>query len=122
VHQPVDGPRAGNVVPGSLASLETTIPPTPLKSLLAADGASVYVWSVDRDLIDTVERAAGDQYPIYAADEWLELLALIETEVCHIVLLDSDLVGPDLPARIAQIRAASPAVVIIVAAPRVEAE
>ena len=104
-------------MPSSLASLETTLPPTPLKKLLAADGASVYVFSHDETLVGTVQDAGGEQYPVYATSEWLELEAAIDRGLCHIVLLDADALD-DLQDRIAELRGLEPRLVILLAAPR----
>lgn len=106
------------IVPGSLASLETTLPPTPLKKLLAADGASVYVFSMDDQLLATVQDAGGEQYPVHAVSEWMSLLSVIERGLCHIVLLDADALPDDLEKQIADLRVVEPSLVILLAAPR----
>lgn len=123
-----NGPRSGEdpigtgevaeLIPGSLASLENTLPPTPLKKLLAADGASVYVLSVDVSLIDTVHDAAGEQYPVHTVADWVDLVELVDSGRCKIALLDADLVGSGLERRVEELKNAGDGLVILVAAPR----
>jgi len=110
--------QPGQILPGSLTSLETTLPPTPLKKLLAADGASVYVFSLDQALADTVQQAGGEQYPVHILDEWAELCALVDGGPCRIVLLDADALGDELEQRVMELRALLPSLVILLAAPR----
>ena len=61
--------------------LDTTLPPTPIKQLLAAEGAAVAVLSTDDNLIETIHQAGGEQYPIAVATTWQDLLAQIERRV-----------------------------------------
>jgi protein TonB len=117
-----DDRRKGNLVPGSLASLDTTLPPTPLKKLLAADGASVYIYSHDDSLVGTVQEAGGQQYPVHVVAERDELLAAVESGLCHIVLLDADALSRNLETFIFDLRAVHPALVILLAAPREAAQ
>ncbi len=109
------GPR---VVPGSLASLDTTLPPTPLKKLLAAEGAGVCVYSTDAELTATIESAAGEQYPVATTGDWDELTAEVATRSCHIILLDSDTLTRDVAESVAELRGIDPSIVILLAAPR----
>ncbi len=106
------------MVPGSLASLETTLPPTPLKKLLEADGASVFVLSADRELIEAVHAAAGEQYPVYDLTEWDDLIGQVEQGRCRIVLLDAGLLRQGIERRIAQLQARTDRIVVLVAATR----
>lgn len=110
------------IVPGSLASLETTLPPTPLKKLLAEDGATIHVSSADEGLIETIEEAGGDQYPVNVSPEWANLIDLVKIGRCKIILLDADHFGSRLEARIAELNSVASALVILVAAPRVAAQ
>jgi TonB family protein len=112
------GRASAEIVPGSLASLETTLPPTPLKDLLAADGASIYVYSVDDALLTTVQEAGGEQYPVHSVAEWPSLLSAIDRDLCHIVLIDADALPADLEKQISDLRALEPSLVILLAAPR----
>ena len=81
---PTGGPEAHSKAPESAkvrdileyragAGLDATLPPTPLKELLSAGGANVDVLSRDAELRDTVQRAGGEQYPVFTVDEWSEL-------------------------------------------------
>jgi len=99
-----------------------TLPPTPLRDLLTAGGATVFVLSTDRELVDTVQRAAGEQYPVFVVEQWTELEDEIRAGRCGIALLDGDLLGDDLGRRIGQLDAHSDRVVVLVAAQRPRAE
>lgn len=74
----------------------------PLKKLLAADGASVYVYSKDDALVATVQDAGGEQYPVHAVELWTELVSVIDSGLCHIVLLDTDTLSERLEKHIAE--------------------
>ena len=99
-----------------------TLPPTPLRDLLTAGGANVFVLSADPELVDTVQRAAGEHYPVFVAGQWAELETAIRSGRCGIALLDGDLLGADLARRIGQLDAHSERVVVLVAAQRPRAE
>jgi TonB family protein len=99
-----------------------TMPPTPLKELLTAGGANVFVLSADEELVDTVERAAGEHYPVFAVEEWAELEAAVRSGRCGIALLDADLLGVELARRIGELDALPMPVVVLVAADRPQAE
>ncbi|MBN1237831.1 MAG: hypothetical protein JXB36_04980, partial [Gammaproteobacteria bacterium] len=114
--------RRGEVVPGTLASLENTLPPTPLKDLLAADGASVYVFSSDPDLVDAVQKAGGEQYPVVALDEWSVLMASVANGRTRIVLLDAETVPGSMADALDELHAASQSLVVLAAARRDEAQ
>src|SRR5690606_20730302 len=113
-------PHTAEVLPGSLASLDRTLPPTPLKDLLAADGASVFVCSVDVELMQAVQEAAGEQYPIFIVPEWSELFAAVESGRSKIVLLDLDALPAGLEAALAALERISHALVVLAAAKREE--
>ena len=98
--------------------LDTTLPPTPLKKLLAADGASIYVFSADPGLIDVVQQAGGDQYPIHGVSDWAKLAELVEHGRCRIVLLDADTLGSQLQRRVVELRNHAAPLVVLVAAQR----
>jgi protein TonB len=99
-----------------------TLPPMPLKSLLSAGGANLYVLSVDADLIDTVQRAGGEQYPVFDVPTYIELETAVAAHQCGIALLDADLLGAELAARIAALDEYSSRLVILVAAERTVAQ
>ena len=109
---------AGDVPSGSPASLDSTLPPTPLRDLLAADGATIFVLSADPDLTRIVARAGGDQYPIRLVDNWVEVVGAAAARRTHIVLLDADALPVALPDAVAMLHEAAPAVVVLVAAKR----
>ena len=98
--------------------LGDTLPPQPLKELLSAGGANLFVLSADVELIDTVQRAGGEQYPVFAVAQWAELEAAIFAGRCGIALLDTDLVGGKLLAHITALEAHASRVVTLVAADR----
>ncbi|HJR71687.1 MAG TPA: hypothetical protein VKA43_16710, partial [Gammaproteobacteria bacterium] len=99
-----------------------TLPPMPLKSLLSAGGANLYVLSVDPELIDTVQRAGGEQYPVFDVRTFVELETAIAAHQCGIALLDADLLGSQLAARVAELEEYSSRLVILVAAERTVAQ
>jgi protein TonB len=104
------------------ASSGDTLPPTPLRDLLTAGGANVFVLSVDAELADTVQRAAGEHYPVFVVEQWAELETEIRSGRCGIALLDGDLLGAELARRIGQLDAYAERVVVLVAAQRAKAE
>lgn len=104
------------------AGLDATLPPTPLKDLLSAGGANVYVLSHDAELRDTVQRAGGEQYPVYMADTWADLDGAIARGHCGIAILDSALLGKTLARRIAELERHSGRLVTLVAADRHDAQ
>ena len=53
--------------------LDATLPPTPMRDLLAASGATLFVLATDATLVTTVRRAA-DQHPLFVVETWVELL------------------------------------------------
>ena len=118
--------RLQAVAPAALlvkrASIVDTLPPTPLKSLLSGGGANLYVLSVDAELIDTAQRAGGEQYPVFDVPTFVELEAAIAAHQCGIALLDADLLGKDLDKRIAELDQYSNRLVILVAAERTVAQ
>jgi protein TonB len=116
--QPAPQPTSPDHAP----SLEATLPPTPLKKLLAADGAAVYVLSSDSVLVDAVTTAGGDQFPIQLVPTLKALRALIDTGQCKIALLDAEPFGSAVRAQIAELKAIDSELVVLVAAPRETAE
>lgn len=104
------------------AAMDSTLPPTPLKQLLSAGGANVFVLSVDQTLIDTVQLAAGEQYPVYMVSAWSELQAAIDSGRCGIALIDAGLLADRLAKRLAELERHSGRLVILVAADRSDAQ
>lgn len=98
--------------------LESTIPPTPLRDLLAADGASVFVYSKDDALLAIVQEAGGEQYPVYPASSWQALREAIVERRCGIALLDIDTVSGALSDRIAELAQLNSGLVLLVASER----
>jgi len=99
-----------------------TLPPMPLKSLLSAGGANLYVLSVDAELIETVQRAGGEQYPVFDVPSFVELQTAVAAHQCGIALLDADLLGAGLAARVSELDEYSSRLVILVAADRTAAQ
>jgi TonB family protein len=108
--------------PDGVSSLEATLPPTPLKKLLAADGAAVFVLSSDFALVDAITTAGGDQFPMQVVPTFKTLRSLVESGQCKIALIDAEPLGDAAHARIAELRAIESELVIVVAAPREIAE
>lgn len=122
-----EGPKlasaaSGDALSGSPAPLDSTLPPTPLRDLLAADGAAIFVLSSDRELSRTVEQAGRDRYPIYRVADWTELVGAIVMRRARIVLLDADSLPVALPEAVAALQSAAPEVVVLVAAKREAAQ
>jgi protein TonB len=107
---------------GNGPALETTLSPTPLHTLLAADGAAVYVLSSDSGLVDAVTTAAGEQFPIQRLPTLKALRSLVDSGQCRIALLDAEFFGSSVRARITELKAVEPELVVVVAAPRETAE
>src|SRR5689334_3862681 len=114
-------PRPATIVADG-GVLSDTLPPQPLKELLSAGGANLFVLSADVELIETVQRAGGEQYPVFAAQKWEEVESAIFAGRCGIVLLDTDLCGAKLVERITALVAHASRVVTLVAADRVVAQ
>jgi periplasmic protein TonB len=104
------------------AEPDATLPPTPLRELLAEGGASVAILSGNRNLVDVVERAAGDQYPTHFVESWHTLHEEIDSGRCGIVLLDAGELGAELERRLADLRRYGNRLVTLVAADRPRAE
>jgi protein TonB len=107
---------------GSGPALDATLSPTPLHTLLAADGAAVYVLSSDAGLVDAVTTAAGEQFPIQRLPTLKALRSLVDSGQCRIALLDAEFFGSSVRARITELKAVEPELVVVVAAPRETAE
>jgi TonB family protein len=103
-------------------TLENTLPPTPLRELLAADGASVYVLSREPGLLEIVKQAAGEQYPIYPADSWSALCEAITEGHCGIALLDIDAMAGTLQDRLTELARLNPTLVVLLASSRERAD
>ncbi len=123
------GPPASSSLLGSTgaharseSSVADTLPPQPLKELLSAGGANLYVLSRDPELIDTVQRAGGEQFPVFAVAAWAELELAVESGRCGIALLDADLVGGSLAGHIVALQDYAHRVVTLVAADRAVAQ
>ena len=102
--------------------LDETLPPTPLKELLSAGGANVYVLSTDAELCATVQRAGGEQYPVFTVDAWPALIEAIESGRCGIALLDVALLGKQRDKRIDELAQYAGHLVTLVAADRSDAQ
>src|SRR5690606_40773327 len=92
----------GDAPAGFLSSLDSTMPPTPLRDLLAADGATIFVLSADPELIHAVERAGGDQFPVRVVASWAALVDAAARRRTHIVLVDADTLPLELPDAVMQ--------------------
>src|SRR5262245_52482472 len=77
--------------------LDATLPPTPIRDLLAASGATVFVLATDANFIATIRRAT-EQHPLFVVESWPELLEAVESGRCGIALLDAAILG----ARVSQ--------------------
>jgi TonB family protein len=100
--------------------LDATLPPTPMRDLLAASGATLFVLATDATLVTTVRRAA-DQHPLFVVETWVELLEAVAAGRCGIALLDAALLGSRVPHCLAALAAYDDRLVTLVAADRTAA-
>jgi TonB family protein len=122
----VDHPNGGldhpNVrdlrIPGPL---DATLPPTPIRELLAASGATVYVLATDANFISTIRRAA-EQHPLFVVESWPELVEAVESGRCGIALLDAALLGGRVSQCVARLSVYHDRLVTLVAADRTAAQ
>lgn len=101
--------------------LDATLPPTPVRDLLAASGATLFVLATDPGLLATVRRAA-DQHPLYVVDTWAELIDAVESGRCGIALLDAAVLGPRVAECVGELAAYADRLVTLVAADRATAQ
>ena len=105
-------------VPGPL---DATLPPTPIRELLAASGATVFVLATDPGFIATIRRAA-EQHPLFVVESWPELLEAVESGRCGIALLDATYLGARVSQYIATLAPYHDRLVTLVAADRASAQ
>lgn len=115
-----DVPSVRALIPLSNA-LDDTLPPTPLRELLASSGASAWVLTADTAFVDVVVRAAGEQYPLSVVQSWSELHAGVESGQCGIALLDATLLGERAIECLAALAPYAHRLVTIIAADRASA-
>jgi TonB family protein len=104
-------------VPGPL---DATLPPTPIRELLAASGATLYVLATDANLIATIRRAA-EQHPLFVVESWPELREAVESGQCGIALLDAAVLGARVANCVATLHTYHDRLVTLVAADRAAA-
>src|SRR5262245_46979977 len=115
----VDHPNVLDLrIPGPL---DATLPPTPIRELLAASGATVFVLSMDASFIATIRRAA-EQHPMFVVVSWPELVEAVEAERCGIALLDAALLGARVSHCVAKLSIYHDRLVTLVAADRTAAQ
>jgi periplasmic protein TonB len=116
-----DGVASVREAPGHGVDLEATLPPTPVRELLAASGASLFVLATDADFVAAIRRAAGDRYPLFVVDNWNELKDAADSGRCGIALLDAALLGRRVGECIAALATHADRLVTLVAADRAAA-
>ena len=104
-------------VPGPL---DATLPPTPIRELLAASGATLYVLATDANFVATIRRAA-EQHPLFVVESWPELREAVESGQCGIALLDAAVLGSRVPNCVATLHTYHDRLVTLVAADRAAA-
>jgi hypothetical protein len=87
-------------------------------ALLAAAGATIYVYSNDPEFQAALEAAAEDEYAIRPIDDWSSLVAAVEGGDCKIALLDADALRGRVDWRISRLQTATPWSVVMIAASR----
>ncbi len=112
-------PARGNH--GREVDLEATLPPTPVRELLAASGATLFVLATDADFVAAIRRAAGDRYPLVVVETWPELESAAADGRCGIALVDAAVLGSRVGERIAALAAHAGRLVTLVAADRAAA-
>jgi TonB family protein len=102
-------------------ALDDTLPPTPLRELLASSGASAWVLTTDAAFVDVIVQAAGAEYPLSVVESWSELHAAVDAGQCGIALLDAALLGDRAIECIAALAPYAHRLVTLVAADRATA-
>jgi TonB family protein len=100
--------------------LDATLPPTPIRELLAASGATLYVLATDASFVATIRRAA-EQHPVFVVETWPELREAVESGQCGIALIDAAVLGPRVASCVATLSAFHDRLVMLVAADRAAA-
>ena len=98
------------------------MPPTPVRELLAASGATLYVLATDANLVATIRRAVGDRHPLFVVESWAELRDAAESGRCGIALLDAAVLGPRVTGCVSSLAAHADRLVTLVAAERSAAQ
>jgi TonB family protein len=119
-HTSVDFPNVREVLRHS-GPLDATLPPTPIRDLLAASGATLFVLATDATLIATIRRAA-EQHPLFVVETWAELFEAVDSGRCGIALLDAAVLGSRVPHCVAALDVYSDRLVTLVAADRAAAQ
>ena len=101
--------------------LEATLPPTPVRELLAASGATLFVLTTDSEFAAAIQRAAGDRYPLVVVESWAELEDAAATGRCGIALVDAAALGRRVVERIGILASRADRLVTLVAADRAAA-
>ncbi|HEX7237658.1 MAG TPA: energy transducer TonB [Gammaproteobacteria bacterium] len=114
----LDNPNVRDLrIPGPL---DATLPPTPIRELLAASGATVYVLATDSNFVATIRRAA-EQHPLFVVESWPELLEAVQSGQCGIALLDATALGGRVAHCVATLAGYHDRLVTLVAADRAAA-
>jgi TonB family protein len=100
--------------------LDATLPPTPIRELLAASGATLYVLATDAGFVATIRRAA-EQHPLFVVETWPELREAVESGQCGIALIDAAVLGPRVASCVATLSTFHDRLVTLVAADRAAA-
>jgi protein TonB len=100
--------------------LDATLPPTPIRELLAASGATLYVLATDASFVATIRRAA-EQHPLFVVETWPELREAVESGQCGIALIDAAVLGPRVANCVATLSTFHDRLVTLVAADRAAA-
>lgn len=102
--------------------IDPTLPPTSSYEMLAAEGATVLVFSHDATLARVIRNVAADRYPIRIIEAWNDLLQQVGSGKGRIVLLDADAVSSDVEDALAEINRCSDWLVTIIAAKQQQAQ
>jgi protein TonB len=116
-----EGPAHTRENLGTGVELDATLPPTPVRELLAASGATLFVLATNTDFIAAIRRAAGDRYPLFVVATWPELKDAADSGRCGIALLDAAVLGSRVVECVAALGAHADRLVTLVAADRAAA-
>ncbi len=114
----VPTPQPVEILNAELTAHASVSPAISKSDELAAEGATVFVYSTDPTFQSAIEDAANGDFAIQPVEDWPKLVTAVESSRCKIVLLDADTMRGRVEWRITRLRAAAAWSVIVIAASR----
>ena len=114
-------PRGAEILSAEITAVPRESTATLPNALLAAEGASIFVYSADPEFQSAAEAAAEDRYALIAVEDWSELVTAVESGDCKILLLDADMLRGRVEWRITKLQVSAAWSVIMIAASREKA-